>query len=326
MFKKFQPASLNAPPKPSKVFIVVPSLTVTFALPLATTVSVPLVFQYAFAAEVITFGAAGVEPPAPPLPVVPPLPPVPVVVPSTQLLLAHRWFAAQACPQVPQFASLLVVSTQAVPHTTCPPVQLALQVLLLQTWLAGHVVVQLPQWVASDATQEPLQSSWPGRHWHWLFWQVRPPLQGMPQAPQLVESDAVSTHSEPHSACPEAQPLFPPAPAEPGLLLPDGLAQAAATIAKQSPKSQTRFVFMANLISRARYLPTNVVTVVAASVAVKEPPVTVTAALEARLSVADVTHGVSEAGAVPPAMVIGTVAAAVPLLIATTTTVPSVPL
>ena len=51
-----------------------------------------------------------------------------------------------------------------------------------------------------------------------------------------------------------------------------------------------------------------------------------TAVLETKLSLADVTHGVSEAGAVPPAMEIGTVAAAVPLLMATTTTVPSVPL
>ena len=73
-------------------------------------------------------------------------------------------------------------------------------------------------------------------------------------------------------------------------------------------------------------LPTNVVTVLLASVAVKLPPLTATAVLAARLSVADVTHGVIEAGAVPPAMAIGTVADAVPLLMATTTTVPSVPL
>jgi len=41
------------------------------------------------------------------------------------------------------------------------------------------------------------------------------------------------------------------------------------------------------------------------------------------LSLAEVTHGVSAAGAVAPEMVIGTVADAAPLLMATTATVPS---
>src|SRR5207237_336855 len=64
----------------------------------------------------------------------------------------------------------------------------------------------------------------------------------------------------------------------------------------------------------AGYLPTNVVTVAAASVAVKLPPLTATAVLDARLSVAEVTHGVSDAGAVPPEIAIGTFTAAVPLV------------
>ena len=65
--------------------------------------------------------------------------------------------------------------------------------------------------------------------------------------------------------------------------------------------------------SRSRwrgYLQTNVVTVVAASEAVKLPPVTVTAVPAVRLALDDVTFGVQEAGAaVPPEMEIGTVAA-----------------
>ena len=65
------------------------------------------------------------------------------------------------------------------------------------------------------------------------------------------------------------------------------------------------------------YLQTNVVTVVAASEAVKVPPVTVTAVPAVRLSLDDVTFGVHAAGAVPPAMVIGTLTADVPLLMAT---------
>ena len=55
------------------------------------------------------------------------------------------------------------------------------------------------------------------------------------------------------------------------------------------------------------------------------PPLTVTAVLAARLSLDDVTFGVIEVGAVPPAMVIGTLTADVFLLMATTTTVPSDP-
>ena len=74
------------------------------------------------------------------------------------------------------------------------------------------------------------------------------------------------------------------------------------------------------------YLPTNVVTEVAASMALKLPPLTGTAVVATRFWVADVTVGVIMAGAVPPVIAIGTVTAAVPLLTATTTTVPSVPL
>ena len=76
---------------------------------------------------------------------------------STQALLAQCWVDPQACPQVPQFAASLVVSTQAVPHSIWLPEQLELQLLLLQTWPVVQVVAQVPQWVASDATQVPLQ-------------------------------------------------------------------------------------------------------------------------------------------------------------------------
>jgi len=75
-----------------------------------------------------------------------------------------------------------------------------------------------------------------------------------------------------------------------------------------------------------RYLPTNVVTVVPASAAWNVPLVTATGVPATRFWLADVTVGVIIVGAVPPVIVIGTVTAAVPLLTATTTTVPSVPL
>jgi hypothetical protein len=62
-------------------------------------------------------------------------------------------------------------------------------------------------------------------------------------------------------------------------------------------------------IDAADYLQTNVVTVVAASEAVRVPPVTVTAVPALRLSLAEVTFGVHEVGAVPPEMAIGTLTA-----------------
>ena len=74
--------------------------------------------------------------------------------------------------------------------------------------------------------------------------------------------------------------------------------------------------------ARADYWQTKVVTDGPASEAVKAPPVTVTAVCEARLAVADVSHGVHELGAVPPEMLIGTEVVEVPLLIATMTVFP----
>ena len=283
--RTFHPISLNAPPKPSHFCAGEVSLTVTVAVPVDV-VAVAVV-QYAPGAEVITFIVTAVppvpvDPPvaAPPVPVLPPvpafpamppvpveppvllppvpvppvpvLPPVPVVTLSTQALLAQCWVAVQACPQEPQFAVLLVVSTQAVLlHRVWPLAQLEPQLLLLQTWPVVQVIEQLPQWVASDATQEPLQKSCPDAHWHWLFWQVCPPEQALPQTPQLLESEAMFTHAEPQSICPELQvmpvppvplppvpvPLLPPVP--PPVCAP---VQAAVRIAKPRPKSHTRAV------------------------------------------------------------------------------------
>src|SRR5262249_59176972 len=93
---------------------------------------------------------------------------------------------------------------------------------------------------------------------------------------------------------------------------------ARVTRARRFPALETR-------VALIRYLPTNVVTDGPPSMALKEPPLTETAVLETRLLLESVTQGVSEAGAVPPEMVIGTVTDEVLLLIATTTTVLSEP-
>ena len=106
-----------------------------------------------------------VDPPDEVVPPVPGVPPVPVVTLATQLLPAQCWVAPQTVPQPPQFVLLVVGSTQLDPHSVKPvPSQLELQVPLLQTWPNGQLFEQLPQCVASDATQEPLQSNNPD--WH----------------------------------------------------------------------------------------------------------------------------------------------------------------
>ena len=241
------------------------SLTVTVAVPVAPVVAVAVI-QYPLGEEVITFIVTGVppvpvDPPvaappvpgAPAIPPVPVLPPVPVVTLSTQALLAQCWVAPQACPQVAQFAVSLVVSTQAVPHMVWLLEQLELQLLLLQTWPAVQVIEQTPQWVASDATQEPPQESCPEGHLHWPLWQVCPVEQALPQAPQLFESELVSTQVEPQGDCPELQvrPVPPvPLPPVPVELLPPvpevfpgcALVQAAPRITKPSPRNHTRAV------------------------------------------------------------------------------------
>jgi hypothetical protein len=253
-------------------------LTVTFAVPVVTVVIVPVVFQYALGDEVITFGMAAavppvpVEPPRPAVPVVPALPVVPPrpalpvvpavpvvpalpvvpavpVVLSTQALPAQCWVEVQACPQLPQFASLAVVSTQAVPHIVRLPQPAELHALLLQTSPVWQAIVQLPQWVASDATQEPLQSSSPAWQPHAPLRQTWPPRQGMPQPPQFCESDIVSTHDVPQLCCVPghgfppvpAVPVVPPVPGDP---VESPFVQAEARTARPSPIINTRAVFM----------------------------------------------------------------------------------
>jgi hypothetical protein len=53
---------------------------------------------------------------------------------------------------------------QAVPHVV--PLQVEVHWPLVQTWLPVQAIEQLPQWLASDATQEPLHSSVPEAHAH----------------------------------------------------------------------------------------------------------------------------------------------------------------
>jgi hypothetical protein len=56
-------------------------------------------------------------------------------------------------------------ATQVLPHISgVEPVHDEEQVVPLHTWPFGQAFVQLPQWVASEGTQLPLQSSRPLLH------------------------------------------------------------------------------------------------------------------------------------------------------------------
>jgi hypothetical protein len=77
---------------------------------------------------------------------------------ATQLPPAQCSVDPQAVPQPPQLVLLAVVSTQLDPQRVRPVSQLEAQAPLLQTWLDWQETEQLPQCVASEATQEPLQS------------------------------------------------------------------------------------------------------------------------------------------------------------------------
>jgi hypothetical protein len=91
---------------------------------------------------------------------------------------------------------------------------------------------------------------------HALFWQLCPPEQALPQTPQLLESDEVSTHVEPQTVCAPLQVTgVPPVPVPPVPLLPPvpeppvcALVHAAVRIAKPRPKSHTRAVVITTYI------------------------------------------------------------------------------
>jgi hypothetical protein len=69
-------------------------------------------------------------------------------------------------PQPPQLSGSVPFVTAQLPlgHIVVPAAQLEAQVPALQTSPSGQTVVHVPQWLLSDDTQAPLQTSSPG--WH----------------------------------------------------------------------------------------------------------------------------------------------------------------
>jgi hypothetical protein len=78
-------------------------------------------------------------------PAVPPLvPALPVVMTPMQTPFVQVWPLAQAWPQPPQFAMLVLTSTQADPHSVCPATEQP-HVPALHAAPAGQVMLQPPQ-------------------------------------------------------------------------------------------------------------------------------------------------------------------------------------
>jgi len=258
------------------------SLTVTFAVPLVTIVTAPVVFQYPLGDDVISFGPAGAVPPVPAIPVVPAVPVVPPrpavpVVPALPIVPPRPAVPdvpaapppAPVVPPAPPPVPVELISMQVLPFThVCVDVQQAVPQVVpaqveahwppMQNWPLWQTFVQVPQWVASDATHEPLHSIVPDPQTHTLLWQTCPPRQGMPQPPQLFESALVSMQEPLQAICDPLQLSVPPPPPEPLAPLPAvpgvppvPLAQAATVKrnarpmpAKQLPLVDRRAVFI----------------------------------------------------------------------------------
>jgi hypothetical protein len=124
--------------------------------------------------------------------------------PPEQVLVALA--REQTFPQAPQWLRLLVVFTQAPEQLVRPPEQVVTQEPLEHTWFIAHDMLQDdmftgPQWVGLESVSMhvlpqrvcPLgQAQVPLLH-------TRPPVQMVPQAPQLAASVWVFTQVEPHA-------------------------------------------------------------------------------------------------------------------------------
>jgi hypothetical protein len=109
------------------------------------------------------------------------------------------WLPAQTFPQLPQLDGSLLWSTQLEPHKIAP---------LLQVWPhlggvpahvgnapappgGGHAMHEVPQELIDSllsGMHVPLQLCSPDGHLQFELWQVMPPVQGVPQLPQLFWS------------------------------------------------------------------------------------------------------------------------------------------
>jgi hypothetical protein len=116
------------------------------------------------------------------------------------------WLLAQAIPQPPQLAELLLVSTQEPLQSVKPVAHPAAHVPALHTW-APHELPQLPQFATSELrlTHLPLQGSKPTSHTQAPALQICDAAQAVAQSLQCIESLFVSTQLVPHLVRPIEQ-------------------------------------------------------------------------------------------------------------------------
>ncbi len=129
----------------------------------------------------------------------------------------HVMPAMQNRPHAPQLIESVAVLTHRLKQFVCPAGHVT-QLPVAQTWVAAHAVPQLPQFDGSVCVnaQRPLHTTAPEKHEHTLALQKRPPVQTVPQPPQLLESNVGFTqrpeqaikgavhvvHAPPTHACP----------------------------------------------------------------------------------------------------------------------------
>lgn len=113
----------------------------------------------------------------------------------------QRWLAPHVIVQFPQWVESTRVFTHAPLQDVNPAGQP--QALPLQISPGSHAVPQPPQLrglfvVLMQTGGSPQAMVFVG-HAHAPAWQVRPPVQTTPQAPQLAVSLCVSTHAPAHA-------------------------------------------------------------------------------------------------------------------------------
>ncbi len=97
--------------------------------------------------------------------------------------------AEHELPQAPQFEELVRRLTQVLPQAVRPVPQLT-HAPATHTRFAPHLLAHAPQLFRSVArvTHVPPQLAWPAGHWQTPAAQAMPPVQTIPQAPQLLLS------------------------------------------------------------------------------------------------------------------------------------------
>jgi hypothetical protein len=177
---------------------------------------------------------------------------------------------------LPQFARLIVVSTQAplVPHAPCPAAHW--QTPEKQNWLAGQTLPQVPQLMelpevstqaAPHSLSDPAQPLA-----HLLCEHTIPVPHAVPHAPQFFGSEVVSTQAFEQVVCPARQPQTPALQACPLAQTLPHLPQLAGSVAVRTQFAAQRVVLAAQVMDCPPPSPGAVASCVAVVDASTTPP------------------------------------------------------